>query len=123
MCCMPQRVNRYVCLRTVSSRYRAHIRESRSQWRTESVLILSLSRVVISTCLHTGTSGERLHCAQLSTRNSSIDALSSSDNGIVSPRSNGRTRAYLSNGRRNSDESVMTDMRREVRASFDAALI
>ncbi|EFN70257.1 hypothetical protein EAG_11925 [Camponotus floridanus] len=66
---------------------------------------------------------ERLHCAQLSTRNSSIDVLSLSDNGIMSSRSNGRTRAYLSNGRRNSDESVMTDMRREVCAPFDAAPI
>ena len=48
---------------------------------TERALILSLSRDVDKRqCLHTGTSGERLHCAPLSTQNSSIDTLSSSDN-------------------------------------------
>jgi len=49
---------------------------------TERALILSLSRGADKRqCSHTGTSGERLHCAPLSTRNSSIDTLSSSDNG------------------------------------------
>lgn len=93
---------------------------------TERALILSLSsgadkRQVLA---HPGTSGDRLYCAPLSTRNSSIDTLSPPDNGVASSRSNGRTRAYLSNGRRNSDEScVMTryETREVTRAPFDAA--